>query len=691
MIIKKINLNNIRSYENQEVNFPEGSTLLSGDIGSGKTSVLLGVEFALFGLQPGQRGTSILRNGEDEGGISMEFEIDGKQIVVERTLKRGKTVSQDYCSITIDGQKQELSVTELKDKILEILGYPKEFSKKQNLLYKFTVYTPQEEMKQIIMEDPEVRLNTLRHVFGIDKYKKIIENAALFSSKLREEKRVLEGVIENLDQDKLDLVSKEEEVKSKSEDLVSVEAELVTKKSERKIIQEEKETISGKIEERNRLRQEVEKAKIMEAHKKESIAENEKTIEQLKAQVEEFSKTEFDEKKIPELESLAESANKEKDRLNEENVQVASRISSLKVKVSDKEILKKKISGLELCPTCLQDVNPVHKSNIVNSFDSEISDTNKELESCELERKKITDSLTEIKEKISSIEKQIQEQKIMKIKILEVEEKRKRIDEVTKLNESLKNDLTLLTTHIKNLSDSIFTLNKFETIFDENKKKLEDALNSERVVEIKVAELKREIELLSKQIGEMKERIERVEKAKEKLGNLVNLESWLSKNFISLISLVERNVMIKLKTEFSNLFARWFSMLVPENFEARFDESFTPIIEFQDYEIDYSYLSGGERTAIALSYRLALTQVVNSLMGRIKTRDIVILDEPTDGFSDAQLDKIRDVLKQLNSRQLIIVSHEQKIEGFVENVIRFSKEHGSSKILSENLSDPKPL
>jgi exonuclease SbcC len=85
-------------------------------------------------------------------------------------------------------------------------------------------------------------------------------------------------------------------------------------------------------------------------------------------------------------------------------------------------------------------------------------------------------------------------------------------------------------------------------------------------------------------------------------------------------------------------------------------------------------LSGGERTAVALAYRLALNQVINSLLSRIKTRDLIILDEPTDGFSDQQLDKMRDVLGQLNAKQLIIVSHEQKIESFVENVIRFRKE-----------------
>ncbi|MBW3011838.1 hypothetical protein KY311_01505, partial [Candidatus Woesearchaeota archaeon] len=66
------------------------------------------------------------------------------------------------------------------------------------------------------------------------------------------------------------------------------------------------------------------------------------------------------------------------------------------------------------------------------------------------------------------------------------------------------------------------------------------------------------------------------------------------------------------------------------------------------------------------------------LIENIKTKDIIILDEPTDGFSSAQLDKIRDVLEQINAKQVIIVSHESKIESFVENIIKISKnEHMS--------------
>src|SRR3989344_3374951 len=101
MKFKKISLKNIRSYENLDLLFPEGSLLLSGDIGSGKTSLLLAIEYALFGLQPGQKGSGLLRNSADVGEVSLELEIDGKNIIIDRKLRRGsKSISNEYAAIT---------------------------------------------------------------------------------------------------------------------------------------------------------------------------------------------------------------------------------------------------------------------------------------------------------------------------------------------------------------------------------------------------------------------------------------------------------------------------------------------------------------------------------------------------------------------------------------------------------------
>ena len=119
-----------------------------------------------------------------------------------------------------------------------------------------------------------------------------------------------------------------------------------------------------------------------------------------------------------------------------------------------------------------------------------------------------------------------------------------------------------------------------------------------------------------------------------------------------------------------------------ENIKVKLDEEFTPVIEQGGYVIDYGFLSGGEKTAAALAYRLALNQVINNLIETVKTRDLLVLDEPTDGFSEQQLDRMRNVLDELNLKQIIIVSHDNKIESFVDNVIRFSKEGHVSRVFS---------
>lgn len=683
MKIKRIVLDNIRSYEHQEINFPEGSVLLSGDIGSGKTSILLGIEFALFGLQPGQKGSSILRNGQVQGGVEIEFEVDNKTIVLERTLKKSKSISQDYCSISIDGEKKEISVTELKSKVLELLNYPKEFSKKQNILYKFTVYTPQEEMKQIILEDSETRINTLRHVFGIDKYKKILENASVLIAKVREEKRIKDAITSNLEQDKLHIETKEKELSEKSFSILSFERDFKSKSEKRKLIQEEKEEISRKIDEKRKLQQEIEKTRFLKSTKEDTISNNSRMVTQLKSQIQELKDLDYDEKEIENLEKDISELKLKKQELNEKNIHITSLIHSLNSKNSDNEKVKEKLKHLEVCPTCLQEVDPVYKSNVVNQMDSDTSANNNLIKENTEKKEAIRDQMLKLDYDSSIKEKRIQELKILKGRLHELENKQRQLIILEKTNDSLTKDLEMLDNQIDLLKSSVFELNKYDNLNEEKQKELNESLRQEKMAEIKVAELKREIEVFSRQINEMKERVKKTEEIKQQAHYLSDLEEWLSKKFIPIMLVVEKNVFTKLKIEFSKLFSKWFSMLVSDNFNVRLSEDFTPIIEQQDYEIDYAYLSGGERTAVALAYRLALNQVINSFLSKIKTRDLVILDEPTDGFSEQQLDKMREVLDELNVSQLIIVSHEQKIESFVDSVIKFKKENGRSVIESK--------
>jgi exonuclease SbcC len=416
----------------------------------------------------------------------------------------------------------------------------------------------------------------------------------------------------------------------------------------------------------------------MVLNKKEIIRANTKTSQELLSQLKEFQNFIFDESKIKTAEETIKRLKKERELLYKDNLDFSSKITSFNLKIEDNKFLESKMSKMDICPTCLQNVDPVYKANVVNKANSDNVQYKKEIEELEQKRMGIIQKTKDLDDLISQKEKEITDLKIFKAKQQSINEKKLKIEELKKTNLLLDRDIVLLEKHFETLNASFIEMSKFDNLFSIKQIELKESLKEERAAEIKVAELRKEIELFTIQIKELKEKIKNTENVKKQMNYLSELENWISKKYLPLVSLIERNVMIKLKSEFSNLFEEWFLMLVSDFFSVRLDEDFTPIIEQQDYELDYSYLSGGERTAIALAYRLALNQVINSMISKIKTRDLVILDEPTDGFSEQQLDKMRSVLEQLKVKQLIVVSHEQKIEGFVENVIKLKKEKGIS-------------
>ena len=203
MLLKEVHLHNIRSYRDETIVFPAGSSLLSGDIGSGKSTILLAVEFALFGAsRTDLPAESLLRKGAVQGSVELKFLLEGKEIIIKRGLKKEKeTVRQIAGHIIADDLKRELTPLELKAEILHLLGYPEEFlTKTRNYLFQYTVYTPQEEMKSILQEDSEIRLDTLRKLFNLDKYKIIRDNTQSYLRYLREQMRILETRLEPRDE-----------------------------------------------------------------------------------------------------------------------------------------------------------------------------------------------------------------------------------------------------------------------------------------------------------------------------------------------------------------------------------------------------------------------------------------------------------------------------------------------------------
>jgi len=680
MLFKKLILENIRSYENLEIEFPKGSVLLAGDIGSGKTSILLGLQFALFGLQPGQKGSSILRQGSDNAYTCLKIEIDGEIITLERTIKKSKSgsITQDSNVITTGVKREELSTSEMKDRVIKLLNYPKEFAKKSNLLYKFTVYTPQEEMKAIVQEKPEVRLDTLRHIFGIDRYKRIKENAAILLQKIKEAVKIKEVLVSELNLLKEKFTSENENkiTLAKETNNLNIDYQQLIKTKEDS--ENKLNSIQNILDEKKELDSEIEKLTILLQGKKDLESRMKKEIILMQKQIHE--KIDFSEERLREVLGLFEKHRSILEEKNSKFLEVSSRISALDSKKERPLNLKNQITSLENCPTCLQSVSQDHKHKIGIKIQYDIEEINRELELKIQQKQILVKDIEKEKELIGGYETDKNNLQQNKIKYEHQRTIETKIKSDAFILDRTSNKITEHQNQIKQFQIKIQTFAQSQEAFDIAKKEFQNINEIMRIKEITIATKNKELELLKIKLTELSLEIKKKEKTREEINHLRGLQDWIQKNFITLIDSTEKSVMVQLRNEFSMIFSEWFSSLVSDSLSVRLDEDFTPIITNQDYELDYSFLSGGERTATALAYRLSLNQVLNS-QSNIKTKDIVILDEPTDGFATEQIDKMRDIFEQLNAEQTILVSHEEKIESFVDHVIRIKKD-GTSKIES---------
>ena len=684
MIIKKVKLKNIRSYVEEEIDFPQGSVLLAGDIGSGKSSVLLAIDFALFGLRRGNlSGASLLRNGADLGSVELHFNIEDKNVVIQRNLKKSSNaIVQDSGYIIINDERRDATAIELKQAILELLNYPKELlTRSKSLIYRYTVYTPQEEMKSILLGDKDIRLDTLRKVFDIDKYKRIKENTEIYLQYLNERRKELEGKIYDLEDKKKELQNKIKEQDIVNENLKELIPKIneITKAVDKK--REDIKTSENEINKLNEIKREVEINNIKLNNTLLNYNNNSKEIENLISIINDLGRNANIE--LPDIDEvnikIKEDNNKIKNYENELEL-INRRLNEFETKKLQSVELKSKILELKECPLCKQNVTHEHKSLIKQDEDAKIQDYDKEILNYKSKKFSLQDSLNDLKTQLENLKEKKSSYEIIKLRLDNLNEKKQRKDLLLK-------EQTRLSDDIKSIKDNINGLNSRIKEYDENKyeklkKELEELQKRERNLEIERATYLANINELNKIIKQLDEEVSYKLVIKANINNLANIDSWLEEYFMNIVNVIEKQIMLRVYNDFSSLFKKWFNMLMEtENIEVNLDEEFTPIIQQNGHDLDFVYLSGGEKTATALAYRLALNQVINNLITNIKTKDLLILDEPTDGFSDEQLDRVRNVLSELNIKQLILVSHEQKIESFVDYVIRLSKKEHVSKII----------
>jgi len=671
MIIKTLAIQNIRSYKNHEINFPEGITLFEGDIGSGKTTILMAIEFALFGLGS-QKSAALLRTGESEALVRLLFDVNGVEYEVQRSLKKkGKTIQQIEGYVKKNGVTHHLAPSEIKGEILEILNFNESPDPKaQSHIYRYAVFTPQEEMKTILTNKPDLRLQTLRKAFRIEDYKTAHDNAEEIKKRIDSKSKEYKGSSSDLEIKKELLENKKMEIQKNMTELESLkidqrkfEQQLDEFKNRKNDIEEKSKELSKVKGEKPRLEAQI---KTINKHINDWRDEIEKSRRKINVLRDKIGELQNIRKPVEKTEEELEN---ELERLEAERDELVKKQGSVNAKIQEYQSVQIK----EICPTCDRPADPSEFAGKIEVKQAELKEITNKIHECDA-------NISTKNENIIELLKYNEAQEVIKRYTEQLTDDDKNIKENSSKVESYEDDKTELERRLK---DAILELVKLEEVSKELEildKKTQIAENTYNESSEKVATKKGAIEYEEKQVIIDLKEISLKEEDRKRCQLLNENQIWLQDYFIPTLDNIEKHVLMTINQEFNQLFQRWFSLLIEDHTkEAWIDEEFTPIVAQDGYEQELAYLSGGEKTSVALAYRLSLNTLVQKISTSMKS-NILILDEPTDGFSKEQLSKIQDILKELNCQQIIIVSHEKELESFADQVFKISKRNGASTI-----------
>ena len=685
MLLRSLKLKNIRSYPDAQLDFSQGITLLSGDIGSGKTTLLLAIEFAIFGLLRGQTsGGTLLRHGTREGSVTLSFELNGQTITIERTLKKGTSINQDSGSLTINGQQLQGTATELKAKILQLIGYPDELlSKSKSLIYRYTVYTPQEEMKHILYESSEERLDTLRKLFNIDKYKRIQENPLTYLRELRNQAKLLSNQLTELPNTEVELQRLAQTLKERQSQLTQLTQELSEQRKTLIGLQTQHQQQEQQLQTYRELKEKQLLNKTQLQHVQEQLEKNAKEREQLRVQIEQLQK------EIPPLnltlpetldQYIQQSQQQTQELQKQQHLLIQQETSEITLQTAAQELIQK-LQQLNQCPTCLQNVDENHKNHVVQEQKAKVLHSQQKIDQTTQQKKELQQQVEQLQKKLNELLQQRNQQAVNQVKLQNLAEKKQRQVQLQNEQQASHQRLSLLQGEQEELRKKLLPHIDLEPQYQKLRTELEQQAQKVQQLEIQNAKTQNDVEQLRQQNSKTTEQHRKLLDLQKKHSYLQEIDHWTQTQFLNIVETIEKNVLTSIYHEFNTYFTEWFEELIEdENLRVRLDEQFTPFIEQNGYETTVDNLSGGEKTSLALAYRLALNKVVNDFVSTIQTKDLLILDEPTDGFSDEQLDKVRDVLQQLKLRQILLVSHETKLQSYADHVLQVRKHEHISQI-----------
>ncbi|MHA2105123.1 MAG: AAA family ATPase [Candidatus Hodarchaeales archaeon] len=513
------------------IHFKEREIVITGPTGSGKTSILDAITFALYG-QTSRTDRPANLKIEDicgiEGLVDLIFLCGDKEVCVRRGRdKRGKSTLEVFISNErIPGRIPEL--TKLIEKRLVGLDY-KSFSASS--------FIRQEEMKLLGSKTAQQRIELLQNLFHLDVFDKAMDKIQEEQEEPNRRLNELKGNLDFLQTEIKKIPKLKQDIKILEQQKVIVEKEIESKKKKeekmeklienRKMFLENKKSSLKQFEE-NEKRLSVKK----ESLKKSEMIQNEFLL--LKKEIKNLEENFKDEEQLQEFyKSLEEKNNsfnviksklndykknknklitmiqKRQDQLNSEKANQEKRITNVDTTIDQEEAFQllnlegrfeERLERIDKEKTWLAD-----KEEILNEILLEENSTNQGLNETRRNVKKINkDSflLTEIKNSVNKLsedlklnEDQLKEESSNYKQELEVIEK-----ELRKVNFTEDDARVLIKT-----KEDINKIKGFKQDYDQKRQKLEKLSNQDSLIQSLKSDILRLNEILKDSEGVKKE------------------------------------------------------------------------------------------------------------------------------------------------------------------------------------------
>jgi exonuclease SbcC len=654
--ISSIRLENIRSHGKTSMNFDDGITVISGRTGSGKSSVLMAIQYCLFGAKTGISKSGLMRRNSKKGSICLSFEHEGNGYEVSRGfMKSGSNIIPDQHVSSVKKNGKELlemsREADINKNIMDILGYPDE--SKATDLFETTTYTKQDEIRKLIDLGKTDRREYIDSILNLSKYKMVWDNSL---EVVRRIKMIIEGLAGE--------ISSEEETK---EDIKKVEKRI-------KEAEEEMNKSSQRLSEKKQVFEEFDRDFRKKDHEIKGMEETARKAEAAQKIV--SMKSEEDEGIAKEKEAISLEVKKLKKITGDLDYEAC--LKDYEEAKSRKDSEERMISELEReysgalkieggkCPLCKQELSAEHKGRIREEFEK---------------KKRLS------REAIDNLEKALKG----KSEDLERAKKQKEVSErIREISSKLESFEKRLEENMKIINENEAAARSFDrSHFERMKKEYDEMIEGRVKLGSEISSLSKSLEMLGEQLENSKKDHEalksRMEKMVEKRKRLVQMERLL--DFFSKAREDIRKIGDVVRARFVRDFRKEFQSRFEEI--RRWEQEYSVDIR-EDYE-PFAYtiggeevpvvdLSGGEKTSVALAYRLALSDIASRLGGVSKSQTI-ILDEPTTGFDREDIKVLPEVLRNIkNIPQIIIVTHEEVLKEAADQEYVVEKVHGISKV-----------